>query len=121
MFTIFAFVWTPSVMIPACPPVSDTAFFPSPSMAMAMSAMVVCSPVERSTSISRSEGFCETCRARLMRLSVTPLIAETTTTTRCPASCVATTRRATLRMRCGLPTDVPPYFWTMRLIWKGGA
>jgi hypothetical protein len=26
---------------------------------------------------------------------------------------VASTRLATLRIRSGLPTDVPPYFWTI--------
>ena len=90
-------------------------------MAIAVSAIVVCSPVARSTSISRSLGFGETCLASLISESVTPLIAETTTTTWCPASCVAMTRRATFRMRSGLPTDVPPYFWTMRLMQKKGA
>ena len=28
MFAIFALVWTPSVMMPACAPVSETAFLP---------------------------------------------------------------------------------------------
>ena len=47
-----------------------------------------------------------------MRLSVTPDMAETTMTRRWPALCDSATRLATLRMRSGLPTDVPPYFWT---------
>ena len=29
------------------------------------------------------------------------------------------TRRATFRMRSGEPTEVPPYFWTMRAMGKG--
>ena len=53
-------------------------------MAMAVRAMVVCSPVARSTSISGSGGCGEIWRASLMRLSVTPDMAETTTTTWCP-------------------------------------
>src|SRR4030095_8670223 len=57
---------------------------------------------------------------RLISHSATPLIAETTTTTRFPASCVAMTRRATFMIRSGLPTDVPPYFWTIRAIRSGG-
>jgi hypothetical protein len=28
---------------------------------------------------------------------------------------VAMMRRATLRMRSGVPTEVPPYFWTMTM------
>ena len=48
--------------------------------AMAVSAMVVCSPVASSTSISRSLGSGMISLASLIRLSVTPLIAETTTT-----------------------------------------
>ena len=42
---------------PACAPVSETAFFPSALIAIAVSAMVVCSPVASSTSISRSSGW----------------------------------------------------------------
>ena len=61
--------------MPACAPVRDTALLPSPLMAIAVSAMVVCSPVASSTSISRSAGSGETARAILMRLSVTPDIA----------------------------------------------
>ena len=40
MFLIFAFVWTPSVMMPACAPVSETALRPSELIAIAVSAMV---------------------------------------------------------------------------------
>ena len=46
--------------------------------------MVVCSPVASSTSISRSLGRGMISLASLMRLSVTPLMAETTTTTLLP-------------------------------------
>src|SRR5207248_1786446 len=42
---IFARVWTPSVTMPACAPVSEIAFLPSALMAIAVRAMVVCSPV----------------------------------------------------------------------------
>src|ERR1700716_1041493 len=41
-------------------------------------------------------------------------MAEMTATTRQPSRCVSTRRAATLRIRFGLPTEVPPYFWTIR-------
>src|SRR3954462_12870268 len=40
-------------------------------------------------------------------------MALTMTTTSCPRFCVAIARAATLRMRSSVPTEVPPYFWTM--------
>ena len=85
MFVILAFVWTPSVTMPACAPVSETAGTPSACSAMAVSAMVVCSPVASSMSISRSGGAPMISFASLIRPSVTPLIAETTTTILLPA------------------------------------
>src|SRR5579862_3032721 len=104
----------PSVTMPACAPVSDTALAPSPCNAMASSAMVVCSPVASNMSISRSFGSGWTSFASLISESVTPLIAETTATTLLPACCVANTRRAQFLIRSGLPTDVPPYFCTIK-------
>ena len=56
MFVILALVWTPSVTMPACAPVSETAGTPIACSAIAVSAMVVCSPVASSMSISRSGG-----------------------------------------------------------------
>ena len=47
---------------------------------MAVSAMVVCSPVARSMSISRSVGSGMISLASLIKPSVTPLMADTTTT-----------------------------------------
>ena len=75
--------------------------------------MVVCSPVERRTSISRSLGWVHTSLESLINESVTPDMAETTTTTLWPACWVSITRCATFLIRSGLPTEVPPYFWTM--------
>src|SRR5690242_13793278 len=40
-------------------------------------------------------------------------MAEGTTTRRWPSAAKRATRRATSRMRSGLPMEVPPYFWTM--------
>ena len=110
MFWIRALVCTPSVTMPACAPVSETAGTSSECSAMAVSAMVVCSPVASSTSISRSLGKGMISLASLIRLSVTPLMAETTTTTWSPLARYLATRAATFLMRSGLPTEVPPYF-----------
>ena len=89
---------------------SDTAGTPSECSAMAVRAMVCCSPVARSMSISRSLGSGAMSFASLMRPSVTPLIAETTTTSWSPRWRYSATRFATFLMRSVLPTEVPPYF-----------
>ena len=52
---------------------------------MAMSVTVVCSPVAMSASSSRGSGSCEAWWARRMRPSVTPDMADNTTTTSWPA------------------------------------
>ena len=96
--------------MPACAPVSDTAGTFSACSAMAVSAMVCCSPVASSTSISRSLGSGMISLASLIKLSVTPLIAETTTTIWSPCARYLATRAATFLMRSVLPTEVPPYF-----------
>lgn len=114
MLLILALVWMPLVTMPACAPVSETALPPIAWIAMAARAIVVCSPVERRTSISRSVGFGETSLASLIKESVTPDIAETMATTEFPSRCVSSRRLATLRILSGLPTEVPPYFWTIR-------
>ena len=76
--------------------------------------MVVCSPVARSMSISRSAGDAVIFLASAMRLSVTPLIADTTTTIWSPPARLSATRRATFLIRSASRTEVPPYFWTIR-------
>ena len=78
--------------MPACAPVSETAGTPSACSAMAVSAMVCCSPVASSMSISRSLGSGAMSLASLMRPSVTPLIADTTTTTWSPRERYSATR-----------------------------
>jgi hypothetical protein len=70
------------------------------------------SPAVSSMSSSRRSGLADTCLASASRSSVVPPIAETTTTTPCPAARVRITRAATRRMRATSATLEPPYFWT---------
>src|SRR5258708_7342006 len=102
--------------MPACAPVSETAGTLKECKAMAVKAIVVCSPVASNTSISRSLGKGMSSLASRIRLSVTPLIAETTTTMRSPLVWYLATRAATCLMRSVLPTEVPPYFCTIKAI-----
>ena len=84
--------------------------------AIANRPMVTCSPVASTTSISRGSGdSCISCASATKRL-VSPLMADTTTTTSCPSSRARFTRLATFLMRSGEPTDVPPYFCTIKAI-----
>ena len=110
--TILAFVCTESVMIPACDPVSEIASCPRSRAAIATSAQEMRSPVESSMSSSRGSGRDATSRARPISSSVVRPIAETTPTTRAPASRAATRRPATRLILSGSPTDVPPNFIT---------
>src|SRR5690606_9033978 len=73
--------------------------------------------VESRTSSSRPRGFWSKARARPSKRSVSPDIAETTTTIWWPSACQRATRSATAPMRSTSPTEVPPNFWTMRDIW----
>jgi hypothetical protein len=84
--------------------------------AIATSALAACSPVVSKRSSSRGVGCGETSPASLIKLSVTPAIADITATTRQPSRCVSNIRRATLQIRVESPTDVPPNFWTIRRI-----
>ena len=51
----------------------------------------------------------DSCLARASRRFVSPLIADGTTTSWCPALTHLATRRATLWIRSGEPIEVPPY------------
>src|SRR5476651_1651921 len=75
--------------------------------------METCSPVEAITSNSRGWGSGLSSFARLSRRLVSPAIAEGTITRRWPSFAKRAMRRATSRMRSGLPIEVPPYFWTI--------
>ncbi len=111
---IFASPWLVSVMIPACEPVNEIACRPRSMIAIESRAIEIRSPAVSSMSSSRSCGRSETFAARPSSSSVVLPIAETTTQTSFPPSAVATTRSATCLIRSGVPTDVPPYFWTIR-------
>ena len=82
--------------------------------------MVTCSPVAATTSSSRGSGSAWICLAKAIRRSVSPAIAEGTTTRSWPAAFHLATRRATLRMRSTEPTEVPPNFWTIRAMLAAG-
>ena len=92
MRRIRARVWAVSVTMPTCAPVMETAGCPNSCKAILNKAMVICSPVESSTSISRRLGLPEISWANLTKPSVVLPMADTTTTTELPAFTVATIR-----------------------------
>jgi len=112
--TIFALVCEPSVTIPACEPVSETASWPRSWIAIAQSAFEIRSPVETSMSYSRGFGLGETSKASRISSSVVLPIAESTATTFAPDSRASTRRSATRFSLSVSPTDVPPNFMTTR-------
>ena len=91
---IRALVWEESVTIPACEPVSEIASWPMSRIAIAHSAQEILSPVESSMSISRGSGRSEISSAISVSSSVVEPRAESTATTRLPASRAATIRAA---------------------------
>src|SRR3972149_6219825 len=84
-------------------------------MAKERSPIATCSPVARMTSSSRSFGDSVISWASWRSRSVSPAMAETTTTTSCPALFASTIRPATRWIRPTPPTEAPPYFWTTRV------
>ena len=89
-----ALVCVLSVRMPICAPVRLTASAPSEWIAIAISATLTCSPVERSMSISRAGGSSVICLARSTSSSVCWPIALTTITTWLPSCCARIARRA---------------------------
>ena len=110
---IRALVWRVSVTIPACEPVSEIARCPRSLIAIAHSAHEIRSPVESSMSISRGSGLGETSSAIAISSSVVWPRADSTATTRLPASRLPTIRRAARLIRSASATEVPPNFITM--------
>ena len=82
---ILALPCTESVITPACEPVNDRAVKPRSAIAIASSAIEIRSPAVSSMSSSRAGGSGVTSLARSSSSSVLSPIAETTTTTSCPA------------------------------------
>src|SRR5512140_3809871 len=80
---------------------------------MDRSPIETCSPVEAITSNSRGWGSGLSSFARLSRRLVSPAMAEGTTASWWPCLAKRAMRRATSRLRSGLPIEVPPYFWTI--------
>ena len=109
-----ALPWVESVITPACEPVNDIASCPKFPIAMASSAIEIRSPAVKSMSSSRPVGIGVTWLARSINSSVVSPIAETTTTTWCPAFLVATMRPATRLSPSASATEEPPYFWTIK-------
>ena len=81
MFLIRALVWKLSVTMPIWAPVKLMAGCPRAWIAMAMRAMEICSPVDKSMSSSRAGGWSLISRAREMSSSVVSPRALTTTIT----------------------------------------
>jgi hypothetical protein len=116
IFRMRAFTYALSVRMGIWKPQNDFALYPISVRAMASSPMVTCSPVEATTSSSRSLGSSEIWCASPSSRFVSPDMAETTTTTSFPWSFVRATRFAQFLIFSIVPTEVPPYFWTMSAI-----
>src|SRR5262249_1084301 len=89
----------------------DRALRPRACRAMVKSAIVTCSPVESSMSISRRSGAEQIRRASVRRPSVVLPMAETTTTSWLPGAHSATRRAPVASFSASAPDD-PPNFWT---------
>ena len=109
---ILALPCTESVMTPAWEPVKLRAVKPRSEIAIATSAMEMRSPAVSSMSSSRAGGSGLTPSASSSRSSVLSPIAETATTTSCPAFLFSTMRAATRLMAAASASDDPPYFCT---------
>ena len=82
-------------------------------MAIAKDAIEICSPDVRSMSSSLLLGVSESSYARLIKESVVPAGAETTTITSCPSFLYFKTLLATSFTLSASATEVPPYFCTI--------
>src|SRR4051794_25911364 len=111
---IQALPYRPSVVIPACGPVSAIAATPNACRAIDTSVAAWCSPVASRRSSSRGSGSSVTAAASASSSSVVSPIADTTTTRSFPAVLSRAIRRATRRMRSAPATEDPPNFITTR-------
>ncbi len=92
----------------------DCASTPRFAIAIASSDIEIRSPAVSRMSISRDGGIGVISLARSMSSSVVSPIADTTTTTSCPARLDSAMRLATRLMLAASATDEPPYFCTIR-------
>ena len=113
MPVIWARPYAEVVWIPACAPVKACAGTPNSLIAMDRRDIEIRSPAVRRMSISRSGALSVICAAVSRSSSVVSPIAETTTTSLCPAFRVSTMRFATRLIASTSDTDEPPYFCTM--------
>src|SRR5579863_1794413 len=109
---IRALVCEVSVTMPACEPVNEIALWPRSLIAISQSAQEMRSPVDSSMSISRGSGCGETSKAALISSPFSRPGADSTATTRLPASRWATIRRAARLIFSASATEVPPNFIT---------
>ena len=109
-----ALVWLESVTMPTWAPVKLIAFSPSSWIAIAIRAMEICSPVDRSMSISRVGGCSLISRASSMSSSVVSPRALTTTMTWLPAFLARMALRAAFMIRSLSATLEPPNFCTTK-------
>src|SRR5207253_521809 len=114
MFLMRALVWKLSVTMPIWAPVKLIAFSLRDWIAMAMRAMEICSPVDRSMSISRAGGCSLISRARSISSSVVSPRALTTTMTSWPVCLARMARRAAAMMRSAVATLLPPNSYAAR-------
>src|SRR6516165_10387556 len=114
MLLMRALVWLESVTMPTWAPVKLIAFSPKDWIAMAIKAMEICSPVERSMSISRAGGSSLISLASSMSSSVVSPRALTTTMTWLPAFFARIALRAALMIRSLSATLLPPNFCTTK-------
>lgn len=106
----------PSVYIPACQPVSDSALTPMLSSVIAISAAERCSPVLISASSSRAGGALLIVCASSISPSVVSPIADTTMTTLCPLFRAAMHMPAARRSLSASARELPPNFCTISIL-----
>jgi hypothetical protein len=113
-----ALPWTPDALT-SCQPMKLRAATPIPWRVIASKPAVTCSPLATTTSYSVGSWSAAASRHNCTSRSVSPAMAETTTSTSFPASASRLTRAATLRIRSIPAIDVPPNFITMRVFGRG--
>ena len=105
---ISAAAWLPSVWMPACQPVRETAESPLSCRVMAISAADACSPVANSWSASRQAGCAVSSAVLCSRRSVVFPCAETTAIIWKPAAAASASCPAAQRSPAASATEEPP-------------